>query len=89
MLKIWGKIMKDNRIVRDEVVQCDTHESYQENLKACIIELCYKFDISKPYWLPSNVNEYNRRSKTSFDQNNFIEEIDFHQFVIEELGEKK
>ena len=89
MLKIWGKIMTDNKIVRDEVVQSDIDGSYQEKLKACIIELCYKFDISKPYWLPRNLEEYNKRLKTSFNQDNFIDEIEFDQFVIEELGEKK
>jgi hypothetical protein len=89
MLKIWGKIMNDNRMVMDEVAMSEDHDSYQENLKACISELCYKFDISTPYWLKSNINEYNKRHKTSFDENNFIEEIYFDKFMIEEFGEKE
>ena len=63
MLKIWGKLIYDNRIIEDEVSVSEIHSSYQENLKACITELCYKFDISTPYWLKSNVNEYNKRHK--------------------------
>lgn len=85
MLKIWGKLVNDNRIIQDEVTMSEVENSYQENLKACISELCYNFDISTPYWLKSNVNEYNRRRKTSFDENNFIEEIHFDKFTIEEL----
>lgn len=85
MLKIWGKLIKDNRIIRDEVSMSEIEDSYQENLKTCISELCYKFDTSTPYWLKSNVNEYNRRHKTSFDENNFIDEIQFDKFMIEEL----
>jgi len=85
MLKIWGKLIKDNRIIKNEVSISETEETYQENLKMCITELCYKFDISTPYWLKPNINEYNKRHKTSFDKNNFIEEIDFDQFMIEEL----
>ena len=85
MLKIWGKLIKDNRIINDEVAVAEADDSYQENLKTCITELCYKFDISTPYFLKSNVNEYNKRRKTSFDENNFIEEINFDKFMIEEL----
>ena len=85
MLKIWGKLIKDNRIIKNEVSISEIENNYQENLKMCITELCYKFDISTPYWLRPNINEYNKRHKTSFDQNNFIEEIDFDHFMIEEL----
>jgi hypothetical protein len=85
MLKIWGKIISDNRIIKDEVVVSEINGSYQDNLKACISELCYKFDIATPYWLKSNINEYNKRHKTSFDENNFIEEMYFDTFMIEEL----
>ena len=89
MLKIWGKVMKNNKIIKDEVVISDIEAGYQENLKVCITELCNKLDISKPYWLPTNLEEYNKRNKTIFNQYNFIEEIDFDKFVIEELDEKE
>lgn len=85
MLKIWGKLIKDNRIIVDEVSMSQLEDDYQENLKMCITELCYKFDIETPYWLKSNIHEYNKRHKTSFDENNFIEEIYFDKFMIEEL----
>jgi hypothetical protein len=85
ILKIWGKLINDNRIIKDEVSISEDEDSYQENLKVCISELCYKFDISTPYWLISNINEYNKRHKTNFDENNFIEEIQFDKFTIEEL----
>jgi two-component SAPR family response regulator len=52
-------------------------------------ELCNKFDIQKPYWLPTNMEEYNKRSKTVFNMHNFMEEIDFDKFVIEELDIKE
>lgn len=81
--------MKDNKRISDEVVTVDISGSYEEQLKACLTELCYKLDIPKPYWLPKNAEEYNRRSKTSFNSDNFIEEIDFDKFIIEELEEKR
>ncbi|WP_125153536.1 hypothetical protein [Clostridium rectalis] len=85
MLKIWGKLIKDNKIIKDMVSNSHEGENYQENLKRCIIEICEQFDISKPYWLPTNLDEFNRRAKTSFNKDNFVEEIEFDKFEIEEL----
>lgn len=89
MLKIWGKLIKDNKIIKDEVVEVDIERSYQDNLKVCLIEICHKMDIEKPYWLPYNLDEYNKRGKTIFTQDNFIEKIDFDKFEIMELKQKK
>nr|WP_272507438.1 hypothetical protein [Clostridium aestuarii] len=78
-------MIKKNKIIREEIVTSTIEGSYQEKLKECITEICYRMDISKPYWLPKNMNEYNRRTKTSFNKDNFIEELDFDKFQIEEL----
>jgi len=88
MIKIWGKIIKNNKIINDAVVTSNMEGTYMENLKLCIIELCEKFDIQKPYWLPTNLEEYNKRNKTVFNYHNFMEDIDFDKFVIQELDIK-
>jgi hypothetical protein len=89
MIRIWGKIIKNNKIVKDGTVQFGSEGSYQQNLKKCIVELCRQFDIEKPYWLPVNMDEYNKRSKTIFNRDNFIDEFPFDKFVIEEVDDEK
>jgi len=88
MLKLWGKIITNNKILSQEVAICEETLEYEEELKKCIIELCYKFDIQKPYWLKKNLVEYNGIKKTAFTQDNFMEEITFGKFEIEVLEEK-
>lgn len=88
MIKLWGKIIKNHKIVLQEVALCTEELEYQEQLKHCILELSYTFDIQKPYWLEKNMNEYNKIKKTSFTQDNFMEEIDFDRFEIEVIEEK-
>lgn len=88
MLKLWGKLIESNKIIDQEVVVINEDIEYEEELKKCIIELCYKFDIQKPYWLKKNLDEYNKIKKTTFTQDNFIEEIRFDRFQIEVLEEK-
>lgn len=88
MIKIWGKILKNNKIIKDDVVTSSIEGSYQDQLKECITNLCLKFDIQKPYWLPTNMEEYNKKNRTTFNYHNFMEEIDFDKFVIQELDIK-
>lgn len=87
VIKIWGKIMKDTKIVEDYVVISEDMEKYQECLTYCINEICDKLDIAKPYWLPVNLKRYNQFGKTAFNKDNFIEDIEFDKFVIEEIEE--
>lgn len=88
MLRLWGKLIKRNKIVRHMEAVADNTGSYQEELKKCITEICYTFDIQKPYWLPKNLEEYNKYKRTSFNQDNFIEEIVFDKLEIEVIEEK-
>lgn len=88
MIRLWGKIIKNSKIVAHEEFTCDEEIDYQEQLKKCIKELCYKMDLQKPFWLPKNLEEYNRTKKTSFIQDNFVEEIKFDRFEIQVLEEK-
>lgn len=88
LIRLWGKIIKDNKILfeREGIYEYDDLE-YEEQLKYCIQNICAELDLGKPYWLNPNLKEYNRYKKTSFTQDNFIEEIDFDRFEIEVLDE--
>lgn len=88
MIRLWGKLIKDNKMLENEEFTCNENIEYQQQLKICITEICYKLDIQKPYWLPKNLEEYNNHKKTSFYQDNFIEEVSFDRFEIIVLEEK-
>ena len=88
-MRLWGKLVKNNKIIKDNAVPLIVKDDYQAALKEAIIQLCDSFDIAKPYWLNKNLNEYNRLGKTSFNKDNFIEEIEFDKLIIEELEDKK
>lgn len=88
MIRLWGKLITENRMENQFVTICNEDIEYQQQLKECIVLLCYHFDIEKPYWLEKNLKEYNKIKKTSFTQDNFIEEIHFDRLEIEVLEEK-
>ena len=50
-------------------------------------QLPYHIDLGKPIWLDANVKEFQRRSKTRFGKDNFVEEIDFDYMEMQVLEE--
>ena len=78
MFRIWGKIFKNNRLVRDIVVNNeDATMSRTQKVFDCLDQVCYEFDLSKPIWLESSIQDFKRHDKVRFTQDNFIEPIDF------------
>ncbi len=86
-MRIWGKIFKDNRMLRDMVVTNDTDDTRTHKVFQALDEICYAFDLSKPLWLDSTIAEFQRHSKCRFNSDNFIDSIDFDYLefhIIEE-----
>ncbi|MDE6759885.1 MAG: hypothetical protein K2J90_04290 [Lachnospiraceae bacterium] len=87
-MRIWGKIMKDNRLVKDTVISIDDDTmSRTKKVYGALDEMCYEFDLSKPIWLEVNKEDFIRHARTKFTKDSFIEEISFDYLdfqVIEE-----
>ena len=88
MFRIWAKIFKENRMIKDMVVCNDSTELRRtQKVFAAIDDICHEYDLSKPLWLDSTVADFKRHDKTRFVQDNFMEPIDFDYleiYVIEE-----
>ncbi len=84
MFRLWGKIFKNNEMIRDQVFELESSNlTTEEKTKKGIETLCYDFDLSKPMWFSENHSDYAMISKTSFSDQHFIESIDFDYFEIE------
>ena len=77
MFRVWGKLFKDNRMVKDLPVCDDSQDTRTHKVLHALDEMCYAFDLSKPIWLDSNVREFQRHAKTRFRQDSFVDEVDF------------
>jgi len=82
MFRIWGKIWKDNHLLRDYVYEDSTDDTRTHKVFAGIEKMTYEFDLPKPIWLEKNINEFKRSSCTRFNKDSFIEEIDFDYFEV-------
>ena len=87
MFRLWGKIWKDNHLLRDTVICDETEDTRTHKVFHALEQICYEFDLGNPIWLDSTVTEFQRRSKARFRQDNFIEQIDFDYLEIQVLEE--
>jgi hypothetical protein len=87
MFRLWAKIFKDNRMLKDTVI-CDSSEDTRTHkVFHAIDEACYQFDLSKPIWLDSTIAEFKRHDKARFTSDNFIEAIEFDYLEIHVIEE--
>ena len=82
MFRLWGKIFKDNRMLKDTVICDDTDDTRTHKIFHALDEICYQFDLSKPIWLDSTIAEFKKHDKARFYQDNFVDSIDFDYLEI-------
>ncbi|MCI8570363.1 MAG: hypothetical protein HFI43_02985 [Lachnospiraceae bacterium] len=87
MFRLWAKIFKDNRMLKDTVICDDSQQTRTHKVFHALDEICYQFDLGKPIWLDATVNEFKRHSKARFTNDNFIEQIDFDYLEIHVIEE--
>ena len=88
MFRLWGKIIKDNRMRRDTVIE---NGNYAMSRTAMVLDavdqMCYEFDLGHPVWLDKTIEEFKRHDKARFTQDNFIEGIEFDYLEIQVIEE--
>ncbi len=87
MFRLWAKEWKDNRMLRDTVVEDASDDTRTHKIFRALDEVCRQFDLSNPIWLDSTVEDFKRHDKTRFSQDNFIDAIDFDYLEIHVIEE--
>lgn len=87
MFRLWGKEIKDNRLLRDTVVCDDTDDTRTHKVFNALDSICYEFDLSKPLWLDNTIADFKRTAKARFYQDSFIDSIDFDYLEIQIIEE--
>ena len=88
MFRMWGKLWKDNHLVRDTVINISDYSlSRTQMVFQSLEEICYQFDLSQPIWLDANIREFQRHDKTRLSRDNFVEEIPFDYLELQVIEE--
>lgn len=86
-MNIWFKMMKNNRLLKDTSISDNSDDTRTHKIFHALDRVCYEFDLSKPIWLDSTVNDFKRHARARFYQDNFIDPIDFDYLEIQVIEE--
>ena len=86
-MRIWAKLIGDNRIIKDMVVENTSDDTRTHKIFDAMETICHEFDLSNPIWLDATVKDFKRHSKCRFLRDNFIDSIDFDYLEIQVLEE--
>jgi len=87
MFRLWGKEWKDNKLLRDMVIEDPSDDTRTHKVFRALDEICCAFDLSRPIWLDKTIQEFKRHDKARFTQDHFIESIDFDYLEIHVIEE--
>lgn len=88
MFRLWGKIFKNNHMLKDITI-CVDDDSLNRTKKVfkALDEICYEFDLGKPIWLDKTIKDFQLHDKARFHSDNFIEDIEFDFLEIQVIEE--
>ena len=86
-MRIWFKIFDNTHLIKDETIENYENDTRTHKIFDALGEVCNRFDLSQPIWLETNVAEFQKRARTRFTKDNFVEEIEFDYLEIHVLEE--
>jgi len=88
MFRVWMRIIKENRLVRDTVIEKnDPDMTRTKKVYAALEDGCHELDLSIPIWLDVNIRDFKRHARTRFTRDSFIEAVDFDYLDFRVLEE--
>lgn len=82
MIRIWAKIIKEEKILKDLIFEEEKDFNIQ-HFPLYLMDICDRLDIEMPVLLSKHVKNYYLFNMTSFSKNDFLNMPDFDSLVIE------
>jgi hypothetical protein len=83
MFKVWGKVIKSNKILESIDIIDESKGSDKEKFKRSLEKICYKLDLSVPLWLIQHDNELRTFKRTTFTSDDFVEDVEFDKLEVD------
>ena len=84
MFRIWGKVLKDGKIVKQITYQRDGKFSYSEFF-TYLADICEGLDIATPVLLKTHIFNYAKFNTVRFIPRDFAESVDFDKLILENI----
>jgi len=84
MIKIWAKLIIDNKMVKQYVYEKEGQIKYSEFFNY-VVDICYALDIPTPVILKTHLFNYGKFNFTKFMKRDFVELFDYDSLVLENI----
>ena len=85
-MKLWVRLMTDNRLKRDKVYFVNNINSL-ELLEESLRDICHDMDIPTPIILDAHFKNFIRFHNAKFIQDDFVETLDYDMLIVEDCKE--
>ncbi len=82
MVRIWAKVIKENRIVNQFVYENFNPLDYSQ-FNDYLMEICSALDVATPVLIKTHIFNYAKYNNVKFVAEDFLEPIDFDKLVLE------
>ncbi len=84
MFRIWAKVIKDGKIIKQVNYQRDDKFSYGEFFYY-LTDICDSLDISTPVLLKTHIFNFAKFNTVRFIPRDFAETVDFDKLVLDNV----
>ena len=85
MIKIWAKIIKEDKIIKQTVFSSDDELDYGF-FPNYVYEICQSFDIPSPVIMKTHILNYAKFNYVRFLPSDFVENVDFDKLIVENVN---
>ncbi len=82
MVKIWAKVMKKDKILKQFMFEKQTNLDYSEFFDY-LREICENLDIATPVLIKTHLFNFAKYNNVRFTESDFVEQISFDKLVLE------
>ena len=85
MFKIWAKVMREGKIVRQYVYENDREKLTWSHFFEYLTDICRETDVPTPVLLKSHIMNFAKFNHVRFLPRDFVESVDFDSLWLENI----
>ena len=82
MVRIWAKIIKNNKIIKQCVYEREGQTDYSLFYEY-LHDICLELDVSTPVLIKTHLFNYAKYNNVKFLKEDFVESVDFDKLILE------
>lgn len=84
MFKIWGKVIKDGKIINQVTYEREDKFTYSKFFEY-LADVCEALDIATPVLIKTHIFNYAKFNTVRFLPRDFAESVDFDKLILENI----